>query len=300
MSVCFYLENVFDYDCLTIQDSLRVIEGTKLYNFNEYATEDKVILQQKLCQYECVRLGKEHYTARGFELSYSSLAKCYEIRIPTPASINDWKFALEYLVTLAKDLDLNQVRTRAGKYYDLETILNFDYTVDIKYGLDLLYENLCDYSVLSFAIVCLNRTVYFNKHIIEKIKGAKNPVQVFSNYILAVDNIKAFFAQQAFYETAEGIYGVYSLTENCRTVLPKNPNIELKYQDIIKKVEVAAWKASLIVVNGDPSNQEAYQVLGIISISDLFAKIPPQKVKHLDAYNYIIEGLSKEEIRQLV
>ena len=60
------------------------------------------------------------------------------------------------------------------------------------------------------------------------------------------------------------------------------------------------WDINLVVIEGNPENIKSYRVLGSIRYSDFIEKLPKDKYKFIDAGNILVEGLSRQEIENLL
>ena len=304
MSISFYIKNKKKF--LGYETVLNVEEALTILNkeLNTYNTEDidiNDLLLSSVSNYECLLIGEDKVSARGFELSYDNKNKTYVVRIYTPSSREDWLLALEYIKALAKRFNSEIVNER-GEIYTVDNIDKFDYESDILYGIEVVSSNLKDKDIKVSSIYGINRVVSFNQEMIDKINNSDSPIDTFSNIIKEIQYLDAYSAHQQFYKNNEDhrIMGAYTLTQNLRTILPYEPSVEYENSNIVKNEEVSFWNIGFVVINGDENDPNSYQVAGQIDYDDFIKKLPINKYKFIDASYIMVEPLSKEEILELV
>ena len=304
MSISFYIKNKKKF--LGYETVLNVEEALTILNkeLNTYNTGDidiNDLLLSSVSNYECLLIGEDKVSARGFELSYDNKNKDYAIRVFTPSSREDWLLALEYIKELAKKFNSEIVNERE-EVYTVDNIDKFDYESDILYGIEVVSSNLKDKDIKVSSIYGINRVVSFNQEMIDKINNSDSPIDTFSNIIKEIQYLDAYSANQQFYQNNEDyrIIGAYTLTENLRTILPYKPSVEYENSNIVKNEEVSFWNIGFVVINGDENDPNSYQVAGQIDYDDFIKKLPINKYKFIDASYIMVEPLSKEEILELV
>ncbi|WP_338942511.1 DUF4299 domain-containing protein [Fusobacterium polymorphum] len=304
MSISFYIKNKKKF--LGYETVLNVEEALTILNkeLNTYNTGDidiNDLLLSPVSNYECLLIGEDKVSARGFELSYDNKNKDYAIRVFTPSSREDWLLALEYIKELAKKFNSEIVNERE-EVYTVDNIDKFDYESDILYGIEVVSSNLKDKDIKVSSIYGINRVVSFNQEMIDKINNSDSPIDTFSNIIKEIQYLDAYSANQQFYQNNEDyrIIGAYTLTENLRTILPYKPSVEYENSNIVKNEEVSFWNIGFVVINGDENDPNSYQVAGQIDYDDFIKKLPINKYKFIDASYIMVEPLSKEEILELV
>ena len=304
MSISFYIKNKKKF--LGYETVLNVEEALTILNkeLNTYNTGDidiNDLLLSPVSNYECLLIGEDKVSARGFELSYDNKNKDYAIRVFTPSSREDWLLALEYIKELAKKFNSEIVNERE-EVYTVDNIDKFDYESDILYGIEVVSSNLKDKDIKVSSIYGINRVVSFNQEMIDKINNSDSPIDTFSNIIKEIQYLDAYSAHQQFYKNNEDhrIIGAYTLTQNLRTILPYEPSVEYENSNIVKNEEVSFWNIGFVVINGDENDPNSYQVAGQIDYDDFIKKLPINKYKFIDASYIIVEPLSKEEILDLL
>ena len=300
MSISFYIKNkkkFLGYETvLNVKSALNLL-NKELNVYNNKNIDINDLLLSPVSNYECLLIGEDKVSARGFELSYDNKNKDYVIRVFTPSSREDWLLALEYIKALAKRFNSEIVNER-GEVYTVDNIDKFDYENDIIYGIATILSGLEDKEVKVYNIYGINRVVSFNQEMSNKIENSVSPIDTFSNIIKEIQYLDAYSANQQFFQNNEDhrIIGAYTLTENLRTILPYKPSVEFENSDIVKNDEISFWNIALVTINGDENDPNSYQVIGQLDYNDFIKKLPKDKYRFIDASYILVEPLSKEEI----
>ena len=304
MSISFYVKNnkkFLGHEPVFNVESALTLLNKELNVYNNKNIDINDLLLSSVSSYECLLIGEDKVSARGFELSYNNKNKSYVVRIYTPSSREDWLLALEYIKALAKKFGSEIIKER-GEVYTVDNIDKFDYENDIIYGIATILSGLEDKEVKVYNIYGINRVVSFNQEISNKIENSASPIDTFSNIVRDIQNLDAYSANQRFYQNEEDgrIMGAYSITESVRTIIPYKPSVEFHNSDIVKNDEISFWNIGFVVINGDENDPNSYQVAGQIDYNDFIKKLPKNKYKFIDASYIMVEPLSKEEILELV
>ena len=304
MSISFYVKNkkkFLGYETVLNVESALTLLNKELNVYNNKNIDINDLLLSSVSNYECLLIGEDKVSARGFELSYDNKNKTYVVRIYTPSSREDWLLALEYIKALAKKFNSEIVNER-GEVYTVDNIDKFDYENDIIYGIATILSGLEDKEVKVYNIYGINRVVSFNQEMSNKIENSVSPIDTFSNIIKEIQYLDAYSANQQFYQNNEDhrIIGAYTLTENLRTILPYKPSVEFENSDIVKNDEISCWNIGLVTIEGDENDPNSYQVAGQIDYDDFIKKLPISKYKFIDASYIMVEPLNKEEILDLL
>ena len=304
MSISFYVKNkkkFLGYETVLNVESALTLLNKELNVYNNKNIDINDLLLSSVSNYECLLIGEDKVSARGFELSYDNKNKTYVVRIYTPSSREDWLLALEYIKALAKRFNSEIVNER-GEVYTVDNIDKFDYENDIIYGIATILSGLEDKEVKVYNIYGINRVVSFNQEMSNKIENSASPIDTFSNIIKEIQYLDAYSAHQQFYQNNKDhrIIGAYTLTENLRTILPYKPSVEFENSDIVKNDEISFWNIALVTINGDENDPNSYQVAGNLNYDDFIKKLPINKYKFIDASYIMVEPLSKEEILDLL
>ena len=304
MSISFYVKNkkkFLGYEkVLNVEEALTILEK-ELNTYNTGNIDINDLLLSPVSNYQCLLIGEDKVSARGFELSYDNKNKDYAVRIFTPSSREDWLLALEYIKALAKKFGSEIVNER-GEVYTVDNIDKFNYESDILYGIEVITSNLKSGEAHKYSIFGIDRVVSFNQEMLDKINNSDSPIDTFSNIVKEIQYLDAYSAHQQFYKNkADGkIIGAYTLTQNLRTILPYKPSVEFENSDIVKNDEVSCWNIGLVTINGDENDPNSYQVAGNLNYDDFIKKLPINKYKFIDASYIMVEPLSKEEILDLL
>ena len=304
MSISFYVKNkkkFLGYEAvLNVEEALTILDK-ELNSYNTGNIDVNDLLLSPISNYECLLIGEDKVSARGFELSYDNKNKDYAVRIFTPSSREDWLLALEYIKALAKKFNSEIVNER-GEVYTVDNIDKFDYENDILYGIEVITSNLKSGEAHNYSIFGIDRVVSFNQEMLDKINNSDSPIDTFSNIVKEIQYLDAYSAHQQFYKNNEDyrIMGAYTLTQNLRTILPYKPSVEFENSDIVKNDEVSCWNIGLVTINGDENDPNSYQVAGNLNYDDFIKKLPINKYKFIDASYIMVEPLSKEEILDLL
>ena len=304
MSISFYVKNkkkFLGYEkVLNVEEALTILDK-ELNTYNTGNIDINDLLLSPVSNYQCLLIGEDKVSARGFELSYDNKNKDYAIRIFTPSSREDWLLALEYIKALAKKFDSEIINER-GEVYTVDNIDKFNYESDILYGIEVITSNMKSGKTDKYTIFGIDRVVSFNQEMLDKINNSDSPIDTFSNIVKEIQYLDAYSAHQQFYKNkADGkIIGAYTLTQNLRTILPYKPSVEFENSDIVKNDEVSCWNIALVTINGDENDSNSYQVAGNLNYDDFIKKLSVNKYKFIDASYIMVEPLSKEEILDLL
>jgi len=304
MSISFYVKNKKKFLCyeavLNVEEALTILDK-ELNSYNTGNIDINDLLLSPVSNYECLLIGEDKVSARGFELSYDNKNKDYAVRVFTPSSREDWLLALEYIKALAKKFGSEIINER-GEVYTVDNIDKFDYENDILYGIEVITSNMKSGEADNYAIFGIDRIVSFNQEMLDKINNSDSPIDTFSNIVKEIQYLDAYSAHQRFYKNNEDyrIIGAYTLTENLRTILPYKPSVEFENSDIVKNDEISFWNIALVTINGDENDPNSYQVAGNLNYDDFIKKLPINKYKFIDASYIMVEPLSKEEILDLL
>ena len=304
MSISFYVKNkkkFLGYEAVSNVEEALTILDKELNTYNTGNIDVNDLLLSPISNYECLLIGEDKVSARGFELSYDNKNKIYAVRIFTPSSREDWLLALEYIKALAKKFNSEIVNER-GEVYTVDNIDKFDYENDILYGIEVITSNLKSGEAHNYSIFGIDRVVSFNQEMLDKINNSDSPIDTFSNIVKEIQYLDAYSAHQQFYKnkTDGKIIGAYTLTQNLRTILPYKPSVEFENSDIVKNDEISFWNIALVTINGDENDPNSYQVAGNLNYDDFIKKLPENKYKFIDASYIMVEPLNKEEILDLL
>lgn len=300
MSISFFIKNLNNKESITPEKVLEIGGTISQYNLDEADENIEEFLNEKLENFEYILLGEDGKSARGFELSYNKENKYCGIRVFTPCSIGDWKVVFDFIEKLGKFLENNKIVNEHGEEYTLETIRTYPYIEDIEYGIQSLEDNLKEKGSKISKLYGIYRPISFNNELLESIKNSENPVETFSKIITEIQYIDAYFANQRFYQNNnEEIFGAYTLTESVRTILPFKPSVEYENFDIVKNEDIKFWRLILVIINGNPNDENSYEMLGDIDYTKFIENLPKDKYSFIDGEYILVESLEKNEIEKL-
>ncbi len=173
----------------------RIGQDFSQYTVGEDDEEYNDFLKEKIGNFECILLGKENVSARGFELSYDDKTGSYEIRIFTPSAVADYETAFDYLKKLCAFLGNNKITTEDNETYTADTITAYNYKEQIGYALEAIYNNLKNSDHEHFEIFGLHRPVALNKKIIKEIIKTKETVEKFQQFYYKLAVYRCLFRQ---------------------------------------------------------------------------------------------------------
>ena len=304
MSVSFYVQNkkkFLGYEpVLNVETALSLLDK-ELYSYNTGNIDINDLLLSPVSNYQCLIIGDDKDSSRGFELFYDNKDKYYSVRVFTPSSREDWLLALEYIKALAKKFD-SKIISETGEEYTAENIDKFDYERDILYGIEVISSRVKGDEPTLYSIFGINRVVSFNQEMIDKIENSDSPIDTFSNMVKEIQYLDAYSANQRFFKNKEDgkIRGAYTLTQNVRTILPYKPSVEFENSDIVKNEDIAFWDIGLVTIDGDENDKNSYNVAAYLNYDDFIKNLPENKYRFIDASYIMVEPLNREELLGLV
>ena len=304
MSVSFYVQNkkkFLGYEpVLNVETALSLLDK-ELYSYNTGNIDINDLLLSPVSNYQCLIIGDDKDSSRGFELFYDNKDKYYSVRVFTPSSREDWILALEYIKALAKKFD-SKIISETGEEYTADNIDKFDYEYDVLYGIKTISSGLQDEEVNVYNVYGINRVVSFNQEMIDKIENSDSPIDTFSNMVKEIQYLDAYSANQRFFKNKEDgkIRGAYTLTQNVRTILPYKPSVEFENSDIVKNEDIAFWDIGLVTIDGDENDKNSYNVAAYLNYDDFIKNLPENKYRFIDASYIMVEPLNREELLGLV
>ena len=300
MSTSFFIEDIHHKGCITVGQALEIGQDFSQYVVQEDAEEYNEFLKEKINNFECILLGKDNISARGFELSYDDKTDSYAVRIFAPSSIADYESAFDYIKKLCVFLENDNITTEDNETYTADTISTYNYKEQIRCTLEAIYDDLKNSDHEYFEIFGLCRPVALNKKIVKEIIKTKEAVENFSSFITDLQYIDAHSARQKLYKEDDGsVFGVYTITETVPTIIPFTPCIAYENADTVKNSDISQWLIGLVVIDGDPNDPESYSVYKYIEHKKFVKKLPGKKYTMLDAKYILIQGLSRKEIESI-
>lgn len=300
MSISFFIKNLRTDENISVEKILKIGRTLSQYNLDESDEHIEEFLSKELGNFDCILVGEEEKSARGFEISYDKNTKFYQIRLYTPCSIGDWETAFDFIEKLGCFLENNNIIDEDGTEYTLQNIRTYPYIENIEFGIKTLTDHFDETQMEIYKVFGIYRPVAFNKKMIEDMNNSENPAKLFSDIITNIQYIDAYTANQNFYKNDnEEIFGVYTLTESVRTILPFKPSVEYENSDIVKNEDVKFWRLVLVIINGNPDDENSYEMLGEVDYTKFIENLPKDKYSFIDGEYIVIEPLTKEEIDKI-
>lgn len=300
MSISFFIKNLRTDENISVEKILEIGRTLSQYNLDESDEHIEEFLSEELGNFDCILVGEEEKSARGFEISYDKNTKFYQIRLYTPCSIGDWETAFDFIEKLGCFLENNNIIDEDGAEYTLQNIKTYPYIENIEFGIKTLTDHFDETQMEIYKVFGIYRPVAFNKKMIEDMNNSENPAKLFSDIITNIQYIDAYTANQNFYKNDnEEIFGVYTLTESVRTILPFKPSVEYENSDIVKNEDIKFWRLVLVIINGNPDDENSYEMLGEVDYTKFIENLPKDKYSFIDGEYIVIEPLTKEEINKI-
>lgn len=286
---------------LSVEEALQVAPNLVQFGFDESAEDFDVeaFYDSGLSDYECLIVGVEGLSGRGFELGFNKDTDSYNVRIGTPSTRQDWKIALEYLKNLALKMG-GDISNEEGEKFSPQSIEGFDYEYNINSGLNALKSNLQDDNSTSLNVYGVTRPVAFNRETVDQILVAPNPIDAFSTLVTDIQNLDAYSAKQQFYRKGEGgeIMGHYVLSQNLPTILPYKPNVEWQNSQFVSNKDVAYWRITFVLLK-DENDLDSSYMIDEMDYGAFIEALPKDKYRFIDASYILIEALSEDEMKAL-
>lgn len=300
MSISFFIKNLRTDENISVEKILEIGGTLSQYNLDESDEHIEEFLSEELGNFDCILVGEEEKSARGFEISYDKNTKFYQIRLYTPCSIGDWETAFNFIEKLGCFLENNNIIDEDGAKYTLESIRTYPYIENIEFGIKTLIDHFDETKMEIYKVFGIYRPIAFNKKMIEDMNNSESPAKLFSDIITNIQYIDAYTANQNFYKNDnEEIFGVYTLTESVKTILPFKPSVEYKNSDIVKNEDIKFWRLVLVIINGNPNDENSYEMLGEVDYTKFIENLPKDKYSFIDGEYIVIEPLTKEEINKI-
>ena len=300
MSISFFIKNLRTDENISVEKILEIGRTLSQYNLDESDEHIEEFLSEELGNFDCILVGEEEKSARGFEISYDKNTKFYQIRLYTPCSIGDWETAFDFIENLSCFLENNNIIDEDGAEYTLQNIRTYPYIENIEFGIKTLTDHFDETQMEIYKVFGIYRPVAFNKKMIEDMNNSENPTKLFSDIITSIQYIDAYTANQNFYKNDnEEIFGVYTLTESVRTILPFKPSVEYENSDIVKNEDIKFWRLVLVIINGNPDDENSYEMLGEVDYTKFIENLPKDRYSFIDGEYIVIEPLTKEEINKI-
>ena len=278
---------------LTVQECFQLSsQPLAQFSFDEH--DEDFDLQQfqalPLSDFECLLLGVNEKSGRGFELSFDKDTQEYAVRQLTPSTLEDWQIALQYLADLARILK-QPITCETGETFTADTIQTFDFKPDMQFGISMTpYED--EDEIQNYKLYGVTRPVALNKKIRDKILSDNDPLAAFSRLMRDIQWIDAYSARQMIGEKSDTgeLIGFYASSPELPTILPYKPEIEYGEDPDISNNDISSW--TLIFANDNGSLTE-------LPYETFISRLPKEKYRFIDAAYILLEAFTKDELAQL-
>ena len=297
MSRTFYIKNTKAPEEMTPQQLLNLQrEGFMQYDIEKDDEHYDQVMHSPISEWGYMLMGQKGISGRGFEVSYDPETQEYGVRVFTPSTENDWLGAIEFIGKVATALATNVV-DEEGETYEPNAI-TYDYRHDISFGV-----RCYDDKEEGAYIFSVYRPICLSKQMINELLEAEDKVKAFSQLVekQLYEHPDVYIAHQQFFSNDKGeVMGVYALTQGVPTILPYEypPFIDLT-QVNLSQDDVKLWRISLVAINGDENDPNAYEVLDGLDYKTFLERLPQNKIKKLDGH-YMLITLNRQELEALL
>ena len=297
MSRTFYIKNTKAPEVMTPQQLLDLQpEGFVQYNLDKEDDHYAKVMHSPISEWGCILMGQEGLSGRGFEVSYDPETQDYGVRVFTPSTENDWLGAIAFIGRVATALSTNVV-DEEGETYEPNNI-NYNYRGDIEFGVRA-YKN----SGEGAYIFSVYRPICLSPAMIEEMLAKEDKAKAFSELVekQLYEYPDVYIARQQFFANDKNeIMGTYALTEGVPTILPYEypPFVDFTQIELSQK-DVKLWRISLVVINGDENDLNAYEVLDGLDYQTFLERLPKEKIQKLDGH-YMLLQLNRKEMKALL
>ncbi|MGN0674416.1 MAG: DUF4299 family protein [Oscillospiraceae bacterium] len=127
----------------------------------------------------------------------------------------------------------------------------------------------------------------------KKILVSDEPVKAYGEWLHRLQEMDIYFAMPRFYNTDNGLVGVYFITEDTLSAVPLVPAVPLGLTDENgKPVKIDNWRASLYSITADDT-------VGDMPYSNFIDRVK-DSAKRYDGSRIIIEPMSDNRLRELL
>lgn len=296
MSVSFYIKNPKKLfrrtPVLSVQECFQ-LSSQPLTQFLFDESDENFDLQEfyakPLSDFECLLLGVDGKSGRGFELSFDKEMQEYTVREFTPSTIEDWQIALQYLADLAHKLK-QPIVCETEETFTANTIKTFDFERDIRFGIAAIPFDEDEISNCNLSGVI--RPVSINKDLREQILADNNPSEALSSFIREIQWLDAYSANQIITQKNDTneLFGIYILGPDLPTILPYEPALEYGVAPDISNDEISHW---LLVLYLDENTfiELPYPIF--------IERLPKEKYRFIDASYILLDAFTQDELTRL-
>lgn len=140
----------------------------------------------------------------------------------------------------------------------------------------------------SFCVFGAYWPLFLGKEEGEKIAA---DVKEFDNILISKQQMDVYYAGVSFYNGPDGVFGVYSLTEDCEAVFPNKPRVPFGFAIDGKPLECSNFRVFAATEK---------EKLGDMPYEQFLSRIPKDKISRYDEANFLLAGLTAEELKSLL
>ena len=144
-------------------------------------------------------------------------------------------------------------------------------------------NNLISGKAPSFGVFGANWPVYMG---VEEAKVFVKHPERFGDWLKEKQSVDAYFATPHFYKGDDGIFGVYFLTSECRSIFPTKASVPYGFN-----IECNDFRVALGIEG---------ERIGEVSYEQLMERLPKEKLSKYDENCVIIDDLSNDEIKAIL
>lgn len=127
----------------------------------------------------------------------------------------------------------------------------------------------------------------------KEILASDDPVKAYGEWLHRLQEMDIYFAMPRFYNTNEGLLGVYFITEDTLSTVPLVPVVPFGLTDENgKQVTVDNWRISFYSITADDT-------IGDMSYGDFIERVK-DGAKRYDGSRIIVEPMSDEQLRAVL
>lgn len=252
-------------------------------------------MQQVPIKHCNVILGKSGITTFGFKFSYSKEYGVYTVRLLSPSTTLDWRYAMDFIKDFTEKFKCKIFGDR-GEGYSYDTIENFDFRKNIRDGLVHLKEMFEKYNMEKVHLGTRD-ILTLDIATLDKILASDNQEDIFDEISkINCENI-CKRPEQSFYITApdsetKGMFGYYSINFGEDFTLKISPNIEPRNNSMVNEYgEIQSWLIQFQKESGEFTPPLDYYFV--------VNNLPHEKVKSFGYDNIYVSALEDSEIRAI-
>lgn len=127
----------------------------------------------------------------------------------------------------------------------------------------------------------------------KEILASDDPVKTYSKWLHRLQEMDIYFAIPRFYQTGDGLIGVYFITEDTRSAVPLVPAVPFGFTDENgKQITIDNWRVSFYSITAD-------ETIGDMLYGDFIERVK-NGAKRYDGSRVIVEPMSDEQLKAVL